>query len=193
MSTLVMWSGGIDSTYVLAELLCETDVPVHAHHINLINHECRHVAEKKAVDDLLPKLQAIRPFVYTESTIDHSQYRGIPYDMAVVCFEAGCVARDTMMRKNPAMPAITQWTVGTHKAEGHWNERWDVIKQITRGVCWHENTPEFYVGLETTKREEIQYLGKLQLFDDTWYCRTPVDGQRCVQCKTCQEVLEATK
>ena len=38
---IVMWSGGIDSTFKLAYLLRETEYQVHAHHVNIVNHEGR--------------------------------------------------------------------------------------------------------------------------------------------------------
>jgi hypothetical protein len=38
---IVMWSGGIDSTFKLASLLKETAYKFHAHHVHLVNAEGR--------------------------------------------------------------------------------------------------------------------------------------------------------
>ena len=44
-SSLILFSGGVDSTYVLAQKLRETDEIIIAHHIHLVNSEQRHKAE----------------------------------------------------------------------------------------------------------------------------------------------------
>lgn len=180
MKTLVMWSGGIDSTYTIAKLLKETPVDVHAHHIYLVNSENRHIAENKAVAALLPKLEAIRPFTFSQSRIDHSRLPGFPFDMAVVCFEAGVISR--------VIPEIKRWTIGTHEQEGHWKERWEIIKGATRAACWPYDAPEFFLHGITKKENEMTYLEKMGLLSECWYCREPKGDRVCGQCKTCAEV-----
>src|SRR4029077_18363528 len=71
---IVMWSGGIDSTFKLAYLLKETEYQVHAHHVHIVNREGRSQAERAACVALRSKLKAIRSFAYTESRIDHRQH-----------------------------------------------------------------------------------------------------------------------
>jgi 7-cyano-7-deazaguanine synthase in queuosine biosynthesis len=54
MISLMMLSGGIDSTYVLARLLRETDDEILVHHVHFLNNSNRHIPEaaacKKIVD-----------------------------------------------------------------------------------------------------------------------------------------------
>jgi hypothetical protein len=90
---IVMWSGGIDSTFKLAYLLRETEYQIHAHHVQIVNREGRSKTERAACRALRSKLKTIRGFAYTESSIDHRQHDRIPFDMAIVAFEAGVVAR----------------------------------------------------------------------------------------------------
>jgi hypothetical protein len=80
---IVMWSGGIDSTFKLAYLLKETEYQIHAHHVHIINREGRSQKEQAACRALRPRLKAIRGFTYTESRIDHRQHRGIPFDLVL--------------------------------------------------------------------------------------------------------------
>jgi len=183
MVTLVMWSGGIDSTYVLTKLLAEGH-DVHAHHIEIINGEgIRHLGEIEACNALLPKLQAIKPFKFTCSSVNHMAHTNYPFDMAVVCFEAGVVSRSHKFDK---------WTIGTHEAEGHWIERWKVIEPAATAACWPTPMPEFELMPLVSKKEEMRYLDELDLLGDCWYCRSPaeVDGEliECNRCKTCHEV-----
>lgn len=183
---LVMWSGGIDSTYKLAFLLKETTEKIHVHHVYINNREGRVILEAEAIKKLFPKLQAIRTFTFSESTVDHRQYSHIPYDMAVVCFEAGACARDHTFVEGKER--ITHWTIGTHQSEGHWQRRFDAIEPIVGGVCFPHDAPKFDLGRMPPKGEEIEYLRALNLFDDCFYCRMPVDGKACGKCPTCKEV-----
>jgi len=195
INMLVMWSGGIDSTYTLAKLLKETNHNIFAHHICLHNFERRGNAEVKALKELMPKLQAIRPFTYTENLIDDSRMPTMVYDMARVCFEAGAVSK--AFYHYPVPVKLDKWTIGTHEAEGHWYERWEFIKHATRAAEWSPGREE-YIDFElqpmVTKREEMDYLKSLDMLDSCWYCRTPTYIMAdkvyiaCGKCKTCKEV-----
>jgi 7-cyano-7-deazaguanine synthase in queuosine biosynthesis len=187
---IVMWSGGIDSTFKLAHLLKETECQVHAHHVHLVNREGRHAAEAAACRALRPKLRAIRDFAYTESRIDHRQHEHIPFDMAVVAFEAGVVARTGTGR---GAEPFTHWTIGTHKAEGHYQRRFDLYEPMVNAVCFPHDYPAFEMGKVVTKQEEMTYLDVLGLLDDCWYCRTPRAGKPCRTCGSCVEVKRARR
>ena len=128
---IVMWSGGIDSTFKLAYLLKETEYQVHAHHVHIVNREGRSQAEQAACAALRSKLKAIRSFAYTDSRIDHRQHAKIPFDMAIVAFEAGVVARSGEGRSSEP---FTHWTIGTHKAEGHYQRRFDLYEAMVNTV-----------------------------------------------------------
>ena len=186
-----MWSGGIDSTYCLARILKESKYErVHAHHIALHNFERRGNAESEALRKLMPKLQQIRPFTFTENLIDDSMLKDrLPYDMARTCFEAGVIYKAVFCGQD------AKWTIGTHEAEGHNWERWEVIKHATNAGSWHPNQKafiEFELQPMVSKAAEMKYLADLGLLEDCWYCRTPErTGKPCERCKTCDEVEDA--
>tara|TARA_R110000868_G_scaffold75179_4_gene217158 strand:- start:1427 stop:2008 length:582 start_codon:yes stop_codon:yes gene_type:complete len=192
-----MWSGGIDSTYVLAKMLRETNHNIFAHHIYLKNVERRDVAEAWAIQKLGDKLNKIRPFKFTFNHIDDSQMPTMVYDMARVCFEAGAVSK--AIYHSPMALNIDKWTIGTHEKEGHNWERWEFIKHATRAAEWtkgRERFIEFELPEMVTKKEEMRYLKEYGLLDDCWYCRTPIPDvelkiyKPCGVCKTCHEVKE---
>lgn len=195
---LIMWSGGIDSTYVLAKMLKETDHNIFAHHIELKNCERRDLTERNSVLKLHEKLTKIRPFQFSVNFIDDSKMPTIVYDMARVCFEAGAVSKGFYHYTNQVV--LDKWTIGTHKDEGHNWERWEVIKHATRAAEWtkgREKFIEFELPEMVSKKEEMDYLQSLDLLDDCWFCRTPhyiVDKHvyvSCGKCKTCIEVKKA--
>ena len=69
--TVVLWSGGVDSTGSLYKILKDYDDDVVAHHIHFKNYQNRWKAEKKSVDKMIPWLRKnIRDFEYSESTIE---------------------------------------------------------------------------------------------------------------------------
>lgn len=188
-SILVMWSGGIDSTYVLTKLLKETDMKIFAHHIYLKNIENRQAKEAEAIEKLIKKLGAIRKFNFTWNWIDDTVMPTMVYDMARVCFEAGAVSKAFYHYKKPFI--IDKWTIGTNKEEGHWQERWDVITSATRAAEWSPGRKD-YIRFElqpmVPRAEEMKYLDSLSLLQDCWYCRRPKEGKPCSVCPTCLEV-----
>lgn len=196
MKYLIMWSGGIDSTYTLAKMLKETDNEIHAHHIHINNAEGRMIAESEAIRALMPKLQAIRPFDACTSGSDFSHVAAMPYDNPIILFHAGVVARGLGMRAGTK--AVDKWTIGTCLEEGHNQERWNVTIGAFHAGYYSQPelnrppAPEFELLPLVSKREEMLYLDKLGLLDVCWYCRRPqmIDGEliECNQCKTCHEV-----
>lgn len=183
-----MWSGGIDSTYTLAKLLKETTHEIHAHHIHFVNFEGRGKYEMEAINKLTPKLKAIRGFELSECMIDYRQFREVPFDMAVACFQAGAVQKNLAWQKKPC----DKWTIGTHKAEGHDWKRWEVIKHATAAGAYPVKEPEFELQEFVSKLEEMDYLNSQDLLVDCWFCRRPREGLVCGECHTCQEVKGAS-
>lgn len=187
---LVMWSGGIDSTYVLTRLLHESEQPLYAHHVQITNATQRHPKEAGAVDALFPRLRGIRDFHLSTSAVDfrhlHELTHMIPFDMQVVCAHAGAFFRSMEIG---AKRTVARWTIGTHKDEGHWGERWHAIEPAVAAMAWPATPGEFFL-LEplATKQEEMAYLEDRGLLDHTWYCRMPRAGEPCRKCTPCTDV-----
>jgi len=208
----VAWSGGIDSTFVLARLLKETDYKVLAHHIYIKNRESRHLEEMKSVKDLIPKLKKIRDFDYSENMRDDSRLKYPTWDMEIVNHEMGVVAKSEYLEgiaTNDPEKELVWWCIGSHSKEGHWQERWDNIYPSFMAAKWSNNgrVPKTYFKLLPMEKKsfEIRYLDDLGLYNDTWHCRQPIyplkkndegqfykdysePGKECGNCKTCIEV-----
>lgn len=190
-----MWSGGIDSTYTLAKMLKETDHEIHAHHIHLVNKENRAKAESDSINKLLRKLNCIRSFNFSQSIISYPEYSNIPFDMAIVCFEAGVLQKEHAY--NPNKTPFDKWTIGTHEDEGHWQERWDVIHPCTKAACWPKQEPEFELQPMVQKYQEMKFLLSFGLLEDCWCCRHPSysnngEAKVCGECKACNEITDHT-
>ncbi len=191
--TLVMFSGGIDSVYVLYRLLKESDDEIVAHHIHFVNIERRHEAEARAcrvVVDYLKK--TVRDFIYTESAIDRSRFRAFGMDDMAVGFEVGIVHSSLIVDRGIG---FDRWTSGTCLEEeleyfgASEIERFENVLNCVQGSCYPNPAPRFFQLKIIPKKAQMDYMGQA-LVDLCWTCRTPVwaeDGSasECGTCKTC--------
>src|SRR3954470_22590431 len=96
MTTLAMFSGGLDSTAMLVQLLEQSSDELRVHHIRMSNKESRDEAEQRAVSAIVDWCRArYRPFRYSESALDFSGLEAIPIDYLCIAFVACQVAIDT--------------------------------------------------------------------------------------------------
>lgn len=199
---LLMWSGGIDSTYRLAWLLKETDYKVHAHHVVLRTKEERADAEGQAIRRMSLYMQQIRPFSYSENIMDFSELYYVVRDVKAVLFTAGVWSLSYL--KHPQQEAFTHWSMGAHLGEEGRFEQWktDLDHMFWRGFYDSEvskdQQPAFELFPLVSKAEEIRYLEQECNISESWYCRTPVHKEggmlfACGACHTCLEVAEARR
>lgn len=190
-TTLLMLSGGIDSTYALHRLLTRTDDSVLAHHVHFVNEEGRHEVEGERCRAIVAWCQEnLRAFRYSESLLDHRGLAFFGYDMVGVGFEAGLVSHAHFLSEG-RMP--DRWTIGTCLEEGHNEARFRHVEACVAANCWPEAPPPFFLPPLVSKRDELLALPQA-LRDFAWTCRRPVmteDGPReCGTCKTCRLMAE---
>ena len=186
-ATLVMFSGGVDSAYTLVKLLRETDDEVFAHHIHFINEEGRHAVEAERARRIVKHcLDTIRPFNYSETSIDHRNMRWFGFDIMGVGFEAGICAHSFLRaRRYP----FDRWMIGTCLEEGHDETRFAHVEAMMRGNCYPYPPPRFELPPMASKADEIAYLGE-EIAAMCWTCRRPVKTTgggfaECGACETC--------
>ena len=192
-ATLVMLSGGIDSTYGLVRLLRESDDDIVAHHIHFINVERRHAAEALACRRIVDHLKRTeRDFFFTESAINRSRFRSFGMDYVAAGFEAGIVSSSFSMDRGYP---IDRWTGGTCLEEELDNAGDDDVEQLQHtlncvAAASHPAPPPRFFQLPIiAKRRQMEYMGP-ELVALCWTCRTPVWAQaghpvECGRCKTC--------
>ena len=199
MTTLVMFSGGLDSTAVLVRLLTETDEDLRVHHIRMMNLEDRADAEQRAVESIVSWCQArYRPFPYSESGLDFSGLHAIPIDYLAVAFVACQVAIDT--------PRCARIAVGTLARD---------LDEIKRSVCANqrrvftamyecyrqrklgEPSVEWVYPVYALTKPQIAALLPSELRALTWSCRRPLRSgggfRPCSTCKPCRTRIDIAK
>lgn len=193
-TTLVMLSGGIDSVYVLARLLRESEDEIIAHHIHFINPEGRDRAEKMACERIVTHLRdTARPFVYTESAIDRRRFQAFGMDDMAVAFEVGVVSNSFLIDRGHG---IDRWTSGTcleEELEYYGStevERFEHVLNTAAASCYPNPAPRFFQLEIIPKRDQITYMGE-ELTSLCWTCRAPIwedpaTPKECGNCKTCK-------
>ena len=187
MTTLVMFSGGIDSTAMLVKLLTEGTDELRVHHVHMQNREGRDAAEQRAVNSILSWCQEhYRPFRYSESGLDFRALEAIPIDYLSIAFVACQVAIDT--------PGCTRIAVGALAADTDIENRsarqrrvFDAMYECYRARKLGEPRVEWIYPVYRLPKAEIAAALPAKLLDLTWSCRRPLGGSRpCLECKACK-------
>jgi len=199
---LCMYSGGIDSTGVLHQLMTNekySDHPLIVHHIHIWNRENRAKAEAMAVNAVLAYYQknVERKFLVTESTFSTLGFAALrssrfPFDMDVCAFFAGniCAAR-----KDIAFVAMGRTKTDVESGGDNFALRMKRAQAIFKSVLLLEERklPEYiFPVVDFTKKEIWEFLPE-HVRNNTWWCRRPVyqEGKRpqpCGKCITCKDV-----
>lgn len=190
--TLVMLSGGLDSTAALWHVLHNPEDygEVLVHHIHIRNLEARWRAEAIAVKNILAYMEKHAPatFTFSQSTIEvpHFGYKFM-FDVEAMGFITGY-----MTSRDPSISKVVIGATGTDFELG-------VNDSVMRGKRMHnayhpdetDHSAQIkeYPHRHLTKAEVYKTI-PLELAKLTWSCRTPhyADGKpiECGRCKTCR-------
>ena len=187
MTTLVMFSGGLDSTAMLLKLLGESAEELRVHHIRMMNREKRDLAEQRAVESIVAYFRArCRPFRYSESALDFTALEAIPIDYLSIAFVACQVAIDTPGCNRIAVGSLatdTDIVNRTARQERVFEEMYACYRARKLG----EPRVDWIFPVYDVPKAELASALPHELLDLTWSCRRPVDGLRpCMACKACK-------
>jgi len=192
---MILWSGGIDSTAILKMYLERTDYVVCAVNLNLQIRGALHRVnkEQESIEILYDKLKEIRDFKLLRPKVEFEH----PINMSDVMFIANLA--------NPiaAIGNMTEIILGFVKYDNpktlaYHDSVLKTLNNISRELYEFHGPvknwkfapsyvlPEFY----NYKEEYIKELG--DLYQYTWSCRVPRNGNPCGHCATCIEINQAT-
>ncbi len=181
--SLVMWSGGLDSTYALVRVLEGSDDEVYAHHVRATTRSdegrrpsARGDYEARAVESLRALLaDRYRPFEYGESRIDIADLAQPAPETTVAAFFAAQVAL------GHGFTPFDRILLGASHDDGRaWQPdsvafafRRTVLLRTVRAVWESEEVPFVYLfNPRPTRQEEADAL-PLDLYAATASCRDP--------------------
>jgi len=189
MVTLVMFSGGLDSTAMLVKLLAETTDELRVHHIRLANKEGRADAEQRAVAAIVAWCRdRYRPFRYSESGLDFAALEAIPIDYLCIAFVACQVAIDTPRCNRIAVAALARDT-DIENRSARQRRVFDTLYDCYRARKLGEPELQWIYPVYHATKQELAAALPPELVRLTWSCRRPVqegEGWRaCGACKAC--------
>jgi 7-cyano-7-deazaguanine synthase in queuosine biosynthesis len=188
-----MFSGGLDSTAMLVQLLAESAQPLRVHHVHMENAEGRAGAERGAAEAIVAWCRArYRPFRYSESGLDFRGLDAIPIDYLAIAFVACQVAIDT--------PGCDRIAVGSLAADTDIENRsarqrrvFDEMYACYRARKLGEPSVQWLYPVYRKSKQELAQSLPAELRELTWSCRRPLPdpseagrGYRpCGACKAC--------
>src|SRR3954462_2370142 len=189
MTTLVMFSGGLDSTAMLVKLLADTGDDLRVHHIRIANREERAEAEQAAVERIVAWCASrYRPFRYSESALDFRELEAIPIDYLCIAFVACQVAIDTRGCNRIAVAALARDT-DIENRSARQRRVFETLYDCYRARKLGEPRVEWIYPVYGAAKPELAKSLPRELLEMTWSCRRPVseaDGWRpCGACKAC--------
>jgi 7-cyano-7-deazaguanine synthase in queuosine biosynthesis len=186
VTTLVMFSGGLDSTAMLVKLLAGSADELRVHHIRMINREKRDLAEQRAVEAIVAYCRAhYRAFRYSESGLDFTALEAIPIDYLSIAFVACQVAIDTPGCNRIAVGALAADTDIANRSARQ-KRVFDAMYECYRARKLGEPQVEWTFPVLHTPKAELAAGLPPELLDLTWSCRRPLEGFRpCGSCKAC--------
>lgn len=199
--SLVLFSGGIDSTFVLFDLLTNTDDIVLAHHVHLVNREGRYRAEAAACKRIVAWLKEnCRDFFFTESLVDRRRFRAVGADAITVAFEGGIAASnfliDTMIMPHRFLLGLNLEELNSLEERSAGSDKHAMLAAMA-AATWPNKPPKYQRPTLLPKADCIRRMGP-QLTALCWTCRTPVeraDGEfdECNECRTCELMAKVRK
>lgn len=204
---LLMFSGGVDSTYLLYHYLRDTGHPVHAHHISVrYPHQKRWQGEDPASEKIVAWCREnVRDFEYSTSGFDLNFPRvGLDIDLQLL------VASKVALNLGPKRVTVALgWcTDDLHHPRARARHERDVTATLWRALCQSVvGLGPSVVGLDLNEKVAKPILerglSKADIVADlpkelvalTWSCRAPefVDDipRPCRNCHACRSRLMA--
>jgi len=189
MTTLVMFSGGLDSTAMLVQLLTQSREELRVHHVRMENREQRAAAEQSAVERIVAWCASrYRPFRYSQSALDFRDLEAIPIDYLCIAFVACQVAIDTPGCNRIAVAALARDT-DIENRSARQRRVFETLYECYRARKLGEPRVEWIYPVYGAAKPELATSLPRELLEMTWSCRRPVreaDGWRpCGACKAC--------
>jgi len=189
MTTLVMFSGGLDSTAMLVKLLAQSRDELRVHHIRMLNREGRAGAEQAAVESILAWCRRhYRAFRYSESGLDFAQLEAIPIDYLSIAYVACQVAIDTPGCNRIAVASLSRDTDIVNRSTRQ-RQVFDAMYACYRARKLGEAQVEWLYPVYECTKAEIAAMLPAELAALTWSCRRPLarpgGWTPCGTCKAC--------
>lgn len=192
---VVMFSGGYDSSLVAYKTLIETPEPVLLHHINMIDMTGRWLPERIACGKITRWMaENLRPFSYTESTIDFSSFLKIGSDEDLVLLTASRLTHD--LEEEYEQVEILEGTIKDDFDNGPMMERHEKrggMEEFFKRCSWMCKSPKISFPVMHLSKKEVLLSLPEGIRVQCFFCRSPNPAKGfapCGECVTCKKIKE---
>ena len=191
-------SGGVDSTYYAWRWLRENPKD------KILLHHCLYIdarlSEEKAACDRITKYfkdSGLHNFKYEETVFNKGTLRGIVYDVEALSGITGLILKMHPKIKNVLLSYCREETseldlyVAKNGSITGFNpkHRYSVANHIAETLARRSfNYILYREGRGIMSKEQMIKEMPKELFEMTWYCRKPVNGETCGSCHTCRKI-----
>lgn len=206
-TTVIMLSGGIESTACLYKTLVNTNNKVVVHHIDLLcGISKRPYIEKQACKKIVDWVRKnVRDVEYTESTFSFNYDKFMGWDYITSMYIGALVAKNYFTKDNEV-----ELCCGYSRTDNETLSPWRIsnaniislICSLSDPTCKKQYIPKIIQPvIDLTKKEIIKFMPK-ELFDMTWSCRLPLyeiisDNEKkyysCDECGVCKYLLSINR
>lgn len=206
MNTLILLSGGLDSTTCLLKLLSETDDNIHALYVDVDNNDDKAWCEKNAVKKILKETEkSFRTIEYTKCkiSIPKSEARDISLQPLMWLSQAAFYMSSIDSKNRRVCLGYTQNDSIINRLESLRTAWGNIYKSLIDGGV--SNVPKIYTPiLKQSKEQSINYIKKIEkryelsILKSLWICEDPkftVNTDFCgyEACGECTPCGRATK
>ena len=190
MNKILMFSGGIDSTY-LAWKLMSSGIFLNLHHVSIRNDsEKMWKPQYNAIFGIIKYfIENGMNFKYTQSEFHFFGWSQIGFDSDILLLAAQKVAQnfvgevEVILGWNPA--DMLRPRIADRAKRNVTANIWSALVQSAPNRDMIADLKYPLIEWDKTKEEMIQEMPK-DLLDMTWSCRRPVDGNPCGRCHACK-------
>ena len=201
LSTFINLSGGVDSTYYLWRWLRENpNESILVHHCLFLQKRLKE--EKNACDSILAYLrkEGLTNFEYVETGMQKGTFQKRTLDIEMLSGMASVIVKAYPEINTILLPYSKEETadLDNHYKSGedintfNPTHRYRKVNQVME--LWTERKFDYLFYREDggiiSKQKMMEEMPE-ELFDMTWYCRRPKNGQVCGRCHTCKKVRRA--
>ena len=197
-------SGGVDSTYYAWRWLKENPKNrILLHHCLYMKARLKEEGEacKRIIEYF--RTHGLGNYKYVTTTLDKGTLSGIVYDVEVLSGLTGIILKLYPKITNVLLSYSREETsdlnlhikMGRPMSEFNPKHRYSIANKVVEVLSKRQFNYVFYKDKDGGLISKAQMMAEMpqELFEMTWYCRSPRQGKPCGSCHTCKKVAAGKK
>lgn len=178
----LLWSGGLDSTFMIQHILENTDSIVHAGYVEVANNKVKMQHEQKAINKMVPVFKRMfgERFQYDGTVLKYSLYKRNESVLIQLAAWMGAL----MMTTNHDFDQVAIGYVMGDCAISYLSEM-ERLFDVYRDIC-NGHFPSVWFPLSKWHKDQIARTLDPRLKKRVFWCESPKKGKPCKECEPCK-------